>query len=235
MIKLKSLLKESVEITIDDIENVLTRRYLNWEEKTLLNTISSFYYSEKEEERKWAIEYINLLNATSKYVENLIKKLNVPYVEPIGIKQYLLSQTEFKTKMEEFFPFPLYVSSSPEDEATVGILIDMEGKVLEIHEGNDEATPETINMVNRMVNPKGKPVRVYASHDTNLVHRIKETGFLPKDLFVSPNKGHALSHMDLEGKRSTFTGIIDINSVNQTSDLDWRTLEATKIERFRWL
>ena len=130
---------------------------------------------------------------------------------------------------------PLYISSGPQDEATVGIMIDSDGRVLESHEGNDEATPETVQIVNRLVNPNGKPVRVYGLHGTELCHKIDETGYLPANLYVSPDRTHAGTHWQMGQDRSMFTGIINLNDVSQESEIDWKTMGNTKIEIFRWL
>lgn len=240
MIKLSSLLKEShipwSDITIDDIKEKYDK--LNsWADREYISTLSiiiDYYNGDKGEEAKQEIiEYLRFINSVGKKVVNLMS--HVPFVDIRFIKEYLLTQSEFHLKEDSFFPFPVYISASPEDEMTIGIMIDQHGKVLEIHEGNDEATTETINMVNKMVNPKGKPVRIYASHNLKLVQEIEMSEYLPKNLYVSPDRTHASGHMDLNGERTMFTGIIDINSISQESDLDWRTLDKTKIEKFRWL
>lgn len=239
MIKLKPLLRESKEwsdITIKDVEGRLSSRFIDREYASTLRTIENFYYSDDEENRKAILGYLSLLNIVGKQALQLTSQ--IPYVDVGWIKQYLLSQSEFKTKEEEFFPFPVYVAANADefgDYNTIGILIDQHGKALEIHEGNDEATSETINMVNKMVIPQGKKVRIYACHNSKLVRQIEISEYLPKDLYVSPYRNHASGYMDLHGERSMFTGIIDISYVNQESDLDWRTLDKTKIEKFRWL
>ena len=115
-------------------------------------------------------------------------------------------------------------------------MVDHDGKVLEIFEGNDEATPETISMVNKLVNPSGKKVRIYGAHDARLVYKIDKTGYLPSNLFVSSYLPHAKSYLlDLKGERNLFSGVININDVSQESNLDWKTIGPTKIEKFRWV
>jgi len=237
MIKLKSLIKEDTaswkDITIDDVESLLSSRWVDRDYSSTLRTIQDFYYDDDKSKQQLIVEYFELLNSVAKLVISLTR--NIPHVDDKYIKRYLLSQNEFHTSPEEFFPFPVYVSATPGDEDTIGIMIDKNGKVLEIHEGNDESSSETINMVNRMVNPSGKKVRIYGSHDTRLIHDIDEKGYLPKNLYVSPDKNHASGHLDLKGERSMFSGIIDINGVSQESDLDWRTMDKIKIEKFRWI
>lgn len=239
MIKLKSLITENVntsipDITIDYIDRQLQNKWMNDRQKRNIELLVDFYHKD-EKGKKWVESYIQLLNQTKNKVIKIIDNLKVPHVDISYILDYFFGTYEFKTNEEEFFPFPLYISASPQDKATIGILVDMNGKVLEIHEGNDEATPETINMANKLVNPQGKLERIYGSHGIDVVRKIEETGYLPANLYVSNYKPHALSYMDLEGKRTTFTGIINTNSVNQESELDWKTIGPTKIYKFRYL
>ena len=235
----KEPLKENInsmsDITMNDIDKKLQNRYLNRNIASVLSTLEMFYYDKNPEHKKWVEDYIKLLNKIKNRILKITENLRVPYIQVSYIKDTLLNQEEFIKNEDSVFPFPLYVAASKDPMDTVGVLVDINGKVLEIHEGNDEATPETINMVNRLVYPQGKAVRVYGSHDSKLVERIAESGYLPTNLYISPNKEHAKSYLDLKGKRTTFTGIININSVNQESDLDWKTVELTKIEKFRYI
>ena len=120
-------------------------------------------------------------------VIKLTKNLNVPHINIKFIKNNLLEQQgEFKFKVEEFFPFPVYVSAKPNVDgywAEIGILIDQNGKVLEIFEGNDEASVETIQLVNQLVNPAGKSVNIWI-HNTNLYKNKKRRVFI-SNLYVS--------------------------------------------------
>jgi hypothetical protein len=154
----------------------------------------------------------------------------------------LLELTEYRTNVEEFFPFPLYIAATRNadgDWAEIGVMVDHTGKVLEVHEGNDESSAETIALANKLVNPAGKKVRVYGHHSTKLCYKIEETGYLPPNLYVSPRKelspnwGHASA--DSQDERSMFTGIIDLNDVNQEDEVAWKTVGNTKIDKFRWL
>jgi hypothetical protein len=240
--KLKSLLRESTQwkdITIEDIKKKLenSQQWYQRDYRSVLSVIVDFYDgSHGEENQKAIVGYINLLNQVGRKAIELTQE--IPYVDVSYIAEVLLTQNEFHSKEEEFFPFPVYIAATPDeygDWMTIGVMIDQQGKVVEIHEGNDEASPETINMVNKMLNPKGKQVRIYASHNRKLVQEIEISGHLPANLYVSPNREYAGGYTDLQGERSLFTGIIDINSVSQESHLDWRTLDKTKIEKFRWL
>lgn len=240
MVSLKRLLLEEesrLNITIDDVESLLRSRWVDRDAVSLLKTLETFYYSEKEEERGWANDYINLLNKVMARVLEIAKQLGVPHVSGGFIKSRLLDESEFKFKMENFFPFPLYIAATPNEDgdwAEIGVMVDQNGKVMEIHEGNDEASPETISFANKLVNPSGKKVRIYGMHGTKVVQQIEMTDYLPVNLYVSPDRGHASRHWD-NTDRSMFTGIVDINDLSRESDIDWKTMGNTKIEKFRWL
>ena len=243
--KKAKLLIENINITIDDINDRISHlQSYEYDLASTLETLETLYYGENPEEKQMVVNYINLLNKVGNKVLEFGRRLRIPYIDERLIKLFLIEskgderQLDFfplVAKEEDFFPFVIYVSSGPDDRATVGIKIDINGKPIEIFEGNDEATEETVRLVNKLVNPQGRKERIFASHDGELVDQIKATGIMPVNLFVSPNRNHAYSHMDLEGERKFFTGIIDINSIDQVSHLDWKTIEPTKIEHMRIL
>ena len=237
MVKLKTLLLENENINIDDVNALVSSKWTSRDAISLLKTIETFYYSDKPEEKGWAEDYLNLLNKVFTYILELVKKLNVPHVNEKMIRGFLLDQSEFKFKMEDFFPFPIYIAATPNadgDWAEIGVMIDHSGKVLEIHEGHDESSSETIALANKLVNPSGKKVRIYGMHGTKVVQQIEMSEYLPANLYVSPDRGHASRHWD-NTDRSMFTGIVDINNLSQESEIDWKTMGQTKIEKFRWL
>ena len=237
MIKLCEMIEPANKITIDDISSRISNKWTSRDSMSLLKTLEAFYYSDKEEEKGWATDYLNLLNKMLDYILEIVNKLQIPHVNVKWLRDWLIEQSEFRMKPEEFFPFPLYISATPNtdgDWADIGITVDQNGKVLEIHEGNDEASSETIALANKLVNPSGKPVRVYGMHSTELCRKIEESGYLPANLYVSPDRGHSSRHWD-NTDRSMFTGIVNINDLSQESDLDWKTVSQTKIDKFRWL
>lgn len=245
MVRLKQLLLEAAEpqisISIEDIQKVTASSWGDRDAKITLGVLEDFYFDDDPEKRQYAVEYLELLNRVLQHVLKIVESLKVPHVNLNYIKSSIIEQHEFRSKEDDFFPFPLYVAANqtPDgDWAEVGIMVDQHGKVLEIHEGNDEATPETVQLVNKMVNPSGKKVRIYGHHSTKLCQKIEETGYLPANLYVSPkrglspNWGHA---GDFGEDRSMFTGIININDVSQEDEVAWKTIGITKIERFQWL
>lgn len=235
MIKLTTLIKEN--ITIEDVVNSATSRWKDREAKIVLSIIEDYFYSEEPDKQRVANEYIELLNQVFSLGVKIAENLKVPFVNLRILKDYLLSVHEFKTKVEDFFPLPLYIAATKNadgDWGEIGVVVDQNGKVLEIHEGNDESSPETIAFVNKLVNPSGKKVRIYAIHNTELCRKIEMSEYMPPNLYVSPDRGHASRHWD-NTDRSMFTGIVNINDLSQESDLDWKTVGNTKIEKFRWL
>jgi len=241
MVKLKRLINEDVEsqigITIDDIATAVSSKWGDRTAKITLGVIEDFYFSEDPKKQEYARGYIELLNKVLAAVVQIVSNLKIPFVNFKLVKSYLLDLTEYRTNVEEFFPLPLYIAATRNtdgDWAEIGIMVDQNGKVLEIHEGNDEASPETIALANKLVNPSGKPVRVYGLHGTEVVRKIEDTGYLPANLYVSPDRGHSSRHWD-NTDRSMFTGIVNVNDLSQESDLDWKTVSQTKIDKFRWL
>lgn len=237
-------------ITIGDFIKALDSRLVDRDAKSMISVLIDFYespyetpkdpdpvdyYEPTNQKKELVIDYIKLLNEVISHVDLTVKKLNIPYVDERNIKSYLINQSECKSDAKDFFPFPLYISVNQDQMDTIGVLIDYDGRVMEIHEGNDEATSETINFVNKLVNPKGKQVRIYAAHTANLIYKIEQFDIIPEGLYVSPYRPHAESYIDLNGDRLLFTGVIDINDVSQESDLDWKTLRSTKIDKFRIL
>lgn len=242
MIKLKQLITEineqNITITIDGIRSMLSKSWSSKEMARSLNLLLEFYNDGNPKHKLWVEEYLALVNKVLNRVILIAKNLQIPHIDITWLKENLFNHEEFLSDEKDFFPIPLYISaqtSGDESEATIGIMVDVNGKILEIHEGNDEASDETINLANKLVNPQGKQVRIYASHTRELVFKIDESGYIPEGLYVSPDLGHAKAYKDLQGERETFTGFIDINSVSRESDLDWRTIEVTKINKFRFI
>ena len=237
MIRLTEMIDHPHAITIDDVDDLLVSGWANRDSVSLLKTLEAFYYSNNPTNKGWVEDYLMILNKVMDLAIQIAKNLKVPHYDVKFIKKYLLSQSEFHMKPEEFFPLPLYIAATANadgDMAEIGIMVDQNGKVLEIHEGNDEASPETIALANKLVNPSGKKVRVYGIHGTAVCRKIEDTGYLPPNLYVSPDRAHAASHWD-NTDRSLITGIVDVNDLSQESDLDWKTVGNTKIDKFRWL
>jgi hypothetical protein len=184
--------------------------------------------------KQWASEFINVRNGVIKKVKELTR--NVPYVNYKSLKSDLLNSDDSdKTKMSDFFPVIIEVSSSPSDDMTISVTLEENGKFSGIFEGNDEASMETIRLVNKLINPSGKFVKIYGTHGRDVTEKIKSTNELPENLYVSPDREYSSGYMDLEGDREKFTGYVNINDINQESDVDWKTITKTEIKNFRYL
>lgn len=239
-----SILNNFKHITIKNISarDEENSKYRN--KNHLVSLLHDWYYDNDPEHKETVESYIKFLNSIMDKTKEIQEKLNIPYIDYGYVILELLSQEEYSTNINDFFPISLYISAGGESEdehgyddytSTIGIRVTEQGKVLEISEGNDEASPKTIALVNKLINPNPKLVRIYAAHDRKLSFKIHMNDILPKGLFVSPKLEVAKGYMDLKGERELFTGLIDIRDINQTSDIDWVTLEPTKIHKFRFM
>jgi len=187
-----------------------------------------FYYNEENGE-KLVKEVLTLYN---KALVKLLRLLGrVPYYSRNALLSDLMART-FPANVSDLFPIAIYISSSPQDKDTVGILVHENGK-RDLFEGNDEASNETYALVNRLLGG-GKEVRIWGMHTEDLVYKIKQTKTIPEGLYVSPSRSYAEGHYDLEKKnRVLFSGTINDADVRKESDVDWKTLTATEIKKMQ--
>lgn len=176
-----------------------------------------------------------VLDMLSKVGTAAVSKVRAPYVDVNELKRHLLGQQRLFDKLDNessMWPIPVYVSSGVTDKATIGLLVHSNGK-LEIFEGNDEATPSTLELVNDLLGFGSKKVIVYGSHGEDVVSRIKQTNELPKDLYVSPTRSYAAGFWGED--RTLFSVEVPLSSVSQESNVDWRVIKPTKITKFKYL
>ena len=230
--------KSNNQVTIETIEKYINSFYCK-SRHCSIEIIYDYYNSENIEEKNIAENYIKLLNRVVDHVENFQNLKNIPYIEYGALHSYLFDQEEFFANFEEFFPLPVYISANADEHGyhnPIGIMIDKNNNILEIHEGNDEATFETIALANSLLNPSPKLIKIYAAHNATLVYKIDSTEILPQNLFVSPKLNVAQAYAnDLYDHRIIFTGLINSNDINQVSDIDWVTIKPTKIFKFKLL
>jgi hypothetical protein len=146
------------------------------------------------------------------------------------LKRTLLSR-DFERLYDKPWPIPVYVSAGPGDHDTIGLLVHESGK-LEMFEGNDEATDETVGLVNDLLGLGTKKIRVWGSHGTKVVDRIRDHKELPANLYVSPNRSHAAGYWGED--RVLFEVEIPMSAVSQESTVDWRVLKPTKVSKFKY-
>ena len=209
--------KQDFNITIDIIKNFES----SWR-KEVANTarlLVDFYEGDDEQLKKSANFVFDLYAKAAEKAVGLLGK--VPYFDKSDLIEQMLSNEYFPVKVDDLFPMSVYVSASPTDKATVGILIHANGKK-EMFEGNDEASAETYDLVDKLLGQGDEEVKVWGSHERELVLNIKEKQELPKGLFVSPSRQYAAGYFDLEGDRVLFSCKIKKSYVRQESELDWK-------------
>lgn len=219
----------SLEITIDDVHR-LAKQYKN--QKTL-NFLSDYYYENPEE-----VQFF--LDKASKILRDVVERFSsvFPYISIKDLKFSIIGSDSpdalDNISNGNVYPINLYVSAG--DPATIGLLVHQDGK-LEMFEGNDEATPETIKLVNNILYPDSEEsfVTVYGQHRVETVEEIKRTGMLPPGLYVSPNINYSRGYWELGVERILFKGVINQNSVSQESSVDWKVIEPTPIKKFKIL
>jgi hypothetical protein len=145
------------------------------------------------------------------------KMADVPYSKTDLQRRLLTSDALMEGKPEDVYPVPVYVGAEG-DPNTVGLLLHQNGN-FEHFEGNDESTPQTLDLVNKLLGNADKEVRVYTSQPADVIARIKE-GDIPHGIFVSPDRAHAASYWG-EGRDVT-SFKIPMNRVAQHSDIDWQ-------------
>ena len=213
-------------IDFDYIEKLYEKDRNNYLLRRLLNNKT----------KKWAVDYINLRNEVLKKIINYTK--SIPNANIEFQKKLLVTgegDEDVKTSVDSFFPVVVEVSASKDDDMTISLSLESDGRFSGIFEGNDEASPETVKLVNKLINPSGKMVKVYGTHGRDVVRKIKETGTVPADIYLSPDREYSKGYQDLEGNRETFVGYVNSNSLNQESEVDWKTIEPTEIKNFRYL
>ena len=175
-------------------------------------------------------DYLKFL---SKIASDTYRKLkqnyNIPNINEWALIDRMLDNSDLTYEVDEFFPLPVYISSTDIKGDNIGVLVNKEGKIIEYFEGNEEATDETVEMVNNIFNPKGKDVWVWGSHGSDTVEKIKRNMLLPKGIFVSPSKEYASGYFGDE--RILFKVLVNINNLSMESEYDWKTIKPTAVKK----
>jgi hypothetical protein len=214
-------------ITLNDIK-AMTDSSMSIDAQRNASSFLDMWYDDKA--LKKDIGYY--LNMFSKAGQRALQILgNVPYYSRKDLMEKFFQYTFLPEKEDDLWPIPIYISAEANDKNTIGILVYKNGKK-EMFEGNDEASPETYELVDKILGDV-KEVEVWGFHDENLVTKIKQTGELPKDLYMSPNKKYAQGYWSLKGDRLLFSGLVMSNAFRKESEVDWKTKEETKIKKVR--
>jgi len=226
------LIESSFVLTIKDIEQVAMKaggRFRSEAEKNAEQFLDWWY--EKPELKK---DLGYFFKAATKAGQMALKMLGpVPYYNRNDLINNILDTQEFPTNPKDFFPIPIYISSGKNDRFTVGILIHANGKK-ELFEGNDEATSETYDLVDKILG-NVKPVTVYGYHGEKTVEDIRRTNTLPEGLYMSPDKKYALGYWSLKENRIPFSCVAMSNAFRKESDKDWKVKKDTKIKNFKFI
>ena len=130
-------------------------------------------------------------------------------------RRLLSSNSIFEGEPDNYWPVPVYVGKGKD---TIGLLLYKDGKK-EMFEGNDEASPETLDLVNDLLGVGDKQVWVWGSHTPDVIERIKKGDF-PEGLFVSPDQRTAQGYWG-EG-REMVRFKIPLKRLAQHSEVDWQ-------------
>jgi hypothetical protein len=216
------------QVTIEDVEKY--EDHFSMDLRITCKTLVDFYYSEVESRKKLAEGQLDLYTEAGNKALKLLG--HVPYYSRNSMVRSLLEHEDMPMKASDLFPLPVYISSSPSDKNTVGIMVYENGK-LEMFEGNDEASDDTYFLVNSMLNPNKEEVTVFAMHTEDLVEKIRKDQILPAGIYVSPNKEYAAGHFDLGKQRLLFSCKITKNCVREESDVDWKIMVPCRIKQLR--
>lgn len=226
---IESVLSESFKIDDSDLKRI-DSRYSKWDRDLGRNLDILYDYADKDPD-----DHKKFLALLSRVGAKAISHVKAPHIDEDGLKRYLLGRpTLFDKYMHgesAMWPVPVYVSASSSDKATIGLLVHEGGK-LEMFEGNDEASPDTIELVNDLLGLGSKKQVVYGSHNSDVVDKIKQHNELPANLYVSPNKSHAAGYWGED--RVLFSVEIPMSAVSQESHVDWRVIKSTKITKFKY-
>jgi len=215
-------------LTIRDLQNLESKSFLPREVKMHVEFLIDYWYETSKKEVSYFLQMYS--KAGSKALQILG---NVPYYSKQSLIESLLSTEMLPEKESDIWPIPIYVSSSPTDKATIGILVHSNGKK-EMFEGNDEATDETYDMVDEILG-NVKPIIVYGNHGEKTVEQIRSSNMLPKGIFMSPSKKYALGYWSLEENRLAFSCEVMSNAFRKESEYDWKTKKEVKIKKFKFI
>jgi GGDEF domain-containing protein len=219
-------------ITTDDLADLVDKytsrqgRHKS-DEQARIETINDFLHSADPQDRAAAERYV--AQASQLFTEVQAKMGDAPFDQK-SLKEHLLtSQSLMDGEPEKAWPIPVYVGAKG-DPNTVGLLLDKGGK-LKMFEGNDEATPKTLDLVDELMGVGDKQVEVWTSQPADVIERIKKGDF-PEGIFVSPNREHAAGYWG-EG-RDLVKVKIPLSRVSQHSEVDWqvRPPKKTSLQKF---
>lgn len=233
MTKFYNYLNESKKfiLTIKDIERA-ENSVIGSDEKFKIDFLLDYWHEgNKKEVQGYLQTFSKAVNKTIKILEK--KSKDDIYVNKKQTMLQFFDYEDFPIKSDEYFPIIIYISSFPDDENTIGLIVHKNGKVEEF-EGNDEAHYKTYELVDDIMGNSNKPVTVYGNHTLDLVRKIEETKTLPKGLYMSPIKKYAEGYWSTTEERIMFSCEAIKSDFIRESEYDWKTKEKTKIKKFKY-
>lgn len=138
------------------------------------------------------------------------------------VRRTILDRGLWDGRPDAPWPVPVYVSAAATDKMTIGLLMHKDG-LLEEFEGNDEATPETLDLVDSLTGAADKVVTVYTSQPADIAMRIA-SGDVPEGIFVSPSRAYAAGYFG-EG-REVVRMKLPMSRLARHSEVDWQVRPA---------
>jgi hypothetical protein len=229
--KYKRLFESDVyKLTYQDIKKGISKILFKDMAKGLKRLLDNY-----EEHPDW---YDYMLDLFPKAVNKALKiaNLNLYEVEQFYLLNELnsyLESDDYYEKISDYFPIVLYINATGKKGDSIGILVFENGKI-ELFEGNDEASPETYELLDKVLKDT-KPLRVYCMQDRELAVQIETTKIAPEGLYVSPDRKYAEGYWSLSQDRILFAFTINPSDVRKESDVDWKMKAKTKIKHFYYV
>ena len=181
------------------------------------------YYQEKLD---------NISSTINKELDEIRAKIGEFFYDKENILVSIFSQESVDDK--DLYPFPLYISSTNDQDDQFGIMVYGNGRY-ESFEENEEASDQTYAMVNKILGLSGKIQKVFSAHNEDLVKKIKDEGKLPANLYVSPKQNVAAGYWSSEEQRVLFSCDVNMDDIRMESDIDWRTKAEAPITNYKFL
>lgn len=238
------------ELTKDDMSSMIDKRRANkrfnfhidnteWNLDRLLQNMSGDEIlsvkdpqTGKVHEFSWKdiahLDIQNVENTINNELHSIKKVIGDFYYDKENLIISIFSQEEFDDK--NLYPFPIYISKTNDQYDGIGVMTLGKGKY-EMFEENEEASTETYAAVNTLLGLNNKWSRIYASHNSDLVQKIKSENKLPKDLYVSPDIDVARGYWSTEEQRVLFTAMVNMSDIRMESHIDWKTANEAPIKK----
>lgn len=231
--KLKELLvsASSKYVTPDRIN-----RMVEWTEEYDGMTIDELKQSSiesKEYSRNMYIKQItdklNTYNAAKDFVHSKDPSLNIEIPSIDAIVNSVVNA--------EDDPNPntcvIYVYKGNDEYDSIGLLVNIKDKTIDIFEENEESNQATISAVTALTKDPDEYVKVFSSQPTSIIDSIERSHTVPKGMFVSPDISYAKGY--LQENRDIISFDIQYKYINPHSPYDWQINADAPIKQFKYI